>query len=114
MYYSKTSVKRPLLKRPKIGFQNQLSLDAGQKYCRMLQGGHSAILKTFIKLSFVFKIFVLSIFEWWFYTGFTVLPDELFDIWRIGGGLANSVIPDQTSPQDLSDPGLHCYVKPSS
>ena len=33
---------------------------------------HSAILVTFIKLSFVIKIFVLSIFEWPFNTGFTV------------------------------------------
>ena len=33
---------------------------------------HSAILSTFIKLPFVIKIFVLSIFEWLFYTGFTV------------------------------------------
>ena len=32
----------------------------------------SAILSTFIKLPFVIKIFVLSIFEWPFYTGFTV------------------------------------------
>ena len=30
----------------------------------MLQGEHSAILSTFIKLPFVIKIFVLSIFEW--------------------------------------------------
>ena len=30
----------------------------------MLQGEHSAILLTFIKLPFVIKIFVLSIFEW--------------------------------------------------
>ena len=37
---------------------------AGQKYCRMLQGEHSAILSTFIKLPFVIKFFVLSIFEW--------------------------------------------------
>ena len=29
------------------------------------------MLLTFIKLSFVIKIFVLSIFEWPFYTGFT-------------------------------------------
>ena len=29
--------KRPLSERPKIGFQNQLSLNAGQNYCRMLQ-----------------------------------------------------------------------------
>ena len=34
---------------------------------------HSAILLTFIKQPFVIKIFVLSIFEWLFYTGFTVL-----------------------------------------
>ena len=33
-------------KRPKIGFQDQLSLSVGQKYCRMLQGKHSAILLT--------------------------------------------------------------------
>ena len=71
--YSKTYVKRPLSKRPKIGFEDQLSLNAGQKYCRMLQGEHSAILKTFIKLPFVIKIFVLSIYERPFYTGFTVL-----------------------------------------
>ena len=31
------------------------------------QGEHSAILSTFIKLSFVIKIFVLSIFEWLFF-----------------------------------------------
>ena len=30
----------------------------------MLQGEHSAILSAFIKLPFVIKIFVLSIFEW--------------------------------------------------
>ena len=66
--YSKTCVKWPLSKRPKIGFQDQLSLNAGQKYCRM----HSAILSAFIKLPFVIKIFVLSVFECLFYTGFTV------------------------------------------
>ena len=33
---------------------------------------HSALLLTFIKLPFVIKILVLSIFEWPFYTGFTV------------------------------------------
>ena len=38
----------------------------------MLQGEHSAILLTFIKQSFVIKIFVLSSFEWPFYTCFTV------------------------------------------
>ena len=71
--YSKTCVKQPLSKRPKIGFQDQLSLNAGQKCCRMLQGEHSAILLAFIKLPFVIKIFVLSNFEWPFNTGCTVL-----------------------------------------
>ena len=61
--YSKTCVKRSLLKMPKIVFQDYLTLNAGQKYCRML----------FIKLPFVIKIFILSIFEWLFYTGFSVL-----------------------------------------
>ena len=61
--YSLTCVKRPLSIRPKFCFQDQLSLNASQKYCRMSQGEHSAILLTFIKLAFVIKIFVLSIFE---------------------------------------------------
>ena len=69
---TKTCVKRPLSERPQIGFQDQLSLNAGQKYCRMLPLEHSAILSTFIKLPFVIKTFILSIFELLFYTGFTV------------------------------------------
>ena len=56
-----------------MGFQDQLSINAGQKYCRMLQGDHSALRSTFIKLPIVIKIFVLSIFEWPLKTGFTVL-----------------------------------------
>ena len=61
--YSKTCLKQPLKKKTKLGFQDRLSLNAGQKYCRMLQGEHSAILWTFIKLPFVIYIFVLSFFE---------------------------------------------------
>ena len=71
--YTKTFVKRPLSKIQKICFQDQSSLNAGEKYCRMLLGEHSAILLTFIKQPFVIKIFLLSIFEWPFYTGFTIL-----------------------------------------
>ena len=57
--YSKTCLKGPLKKRPKIGFQDQLSLNAGQ-------GEHSAILLTFdiFKLPFVVNNFVLYILEW--------------------------------------------------
>ena len=36
-YHSKTCLKRPLSKIPKIGFQDQLLLHAGQKYCSILQ-----------------------------------------------------------------------------
>ena len=49
------------------------------------------MLSTFIKLPFVIKIFVLSIFEWPFYTGFTIAshdqlhPGEQFwPIWASG------------------------------
>ena len=42
----------------------------------MLQREHSAILLTLINLPFVIKIFVLSIFEWPFCTGFTVLKSD--------------------------------------
>ena len=70
-----TSMSTPSLlsKRPKIGFQYQLSLNAGQRYCRMLPLDHSVRLSTFIKLPIVIKIYVLSIFELPFYTGFTVV-----------------------------------------
>ena len=62
------------LKKTENWFLRPILLNAGQKYCRMLQGEHSAILLTFIKIPFVIKILVLSIFEWLFYTGFTVDP----------------------------------------
>ena len=78
LIYSKICVKRPVSKRSKIGSQDQLSLNAGQKYCRMLpcrmlQREHSAILSDLIKLPFVIRTFVLSIFEWPFYTGFSIM-----------------------------------------
>ena len=64
MNYSKTCRKRPLKKNTKIGFQYELSLNAGQMYCRMLPLEHSAILSTFIKLPFTIKTLVMSIFKW--------------------------------------------------
>ena len=45
----------------------------------MLQREHSAILLTFIKLPVVIKVFVLSIYEWPFYTGFTVISIKYYD-----------------------------------
>ena len=59
--YSITCLKRSLEKNTRIGFQYQLSLSGGQKHCRMLPMEHSAILLTYIKLQFVFKILVLPI-----------------------------------------------------
>ena len=47
----------------------------------MLQGEHSAILSTFIKLPYVIKIFVLSIFEWPLKTGFITVFICAENIW---------------------------------
>ena len=44
---------------------------------------HSATLPTFIKLPVAIKIYVLSIFEWPFYTGFTVV-DHHVNLWLYG------------------------------
>ena len=50
----------------------------------MLQGEHSAILLTFIKLPFVFKTFVLSIFEWLLKTGFSLFqPTHMADFSQV-------------------------------
>ena len=56
IWYSKTCVRQPLSKRPKVGFQDQLSLKVGRKYCRIFQGQHSAILLTFIRQTRFVKI----------------------------------------------------------
>ena len=48
---SSSTVKPATLKNTKNGFQDQLSLDAGQE--------HSAILSNFIKLPIVIKILIL-------------------------------------------------------
>ena len=64
----------------------------------MLQMEHSAILSTFIKLPFVIKIFVLSIFEWPFYSGFTVICPNHFCFCRNG----NSADPDQMAEDHIS------------
>ena len=82
--YSKTCVKQPLSKRPKNGIQDRLLLNAGQKCCRMLPLEHSAILSTFMKLPAVINTFILSIFEWQFYKGFTVCVSNIF---KIGPGI---------------------------
>ena len=58
----------------------------------MLQGEHSAILSTFIKLPFAIKIFVLSICEWSFYTGFTVYAKIFFIlVWYVELGMVHCI-----------------------
>ena len=59
-------------RRPKIGFQDQLLVNAGQKYCRMLLESILQYFRPFIKLPFVFKTF-LSILEWPLKTCITVV-----------------------------------------
>ena len=64
----------------------------------MLQREHSAILSPFIKLPFVIKTFVLSIFKCWLKTGFTVLSI-----------LETIVDPDQLTSNRPADLDLHCF-----
>ena len=59
--YSKTCVKRPLLKRSKIVYKTNYHL-MQVKSVAECSLEHSAMLSTFIKLPFVIKIYVLSIF----------------------------------------------------
>ena len=83
--YSKTCVKWLLSKRPKNGYQDQLSLNKGQKYCRMLQGEHSAIRSTFIRLPSV----------WSSQTSSTGIPSKAL----VPGLMAN----DTASPASIID-----------
>ena len=77
-YTVKPVLSGHLKKKTKIVFLVWLSLNAGQKYSRMLQREHSAILLTFIERQFVIKIFLLSFFEWPLKTGFTVLTTYMY------------------------------------
>ena len=72
MKYTVKLCKTATLKKTKIGFHDRLLLNAGQKYFRMLQREHSAILSTFIKLPVVIKLSstIVLLLE--------VFPKELF------------------------------------
>ena len=70
--YSKTCVKGPLKKKTKNWFSKPIITKCRSKVLQNAPREHSAILLTFIKLPFVFKTFVLYIFEWPLKTGFTV------------------------------------------
>ena len=49
--------KRPLSRRSKIGFQDQLSLTAGQKYCRM----GSTLICYYLSLRSFFCLFLVAV-----------------------------------------------------
>ena len=53
------------------------------------KGEHSVIPSTFINLQFVIKTFVLTISEWSFYTGFTVV--QLYEGLDGGSGIHYSL-----------------------
>ena len=63
--YSKTCVKRPLSKRPKIAFQCQISLNAGQKYWQKVPRG-GAFLQYF-RPSSSYHLSLRSLF--WLFSG---------------------------------------------
>ena len=65
-FCSKNLIKysRNTQKDQNLVFKTDYHLNAGQKYYRTLRGEHSAILSSFIKLLFVNKTGLLSIFEW--------------------------------------------------
>ena len=67
--YSKTCVNGHPQKDRKLVFKINCCLTQVKS---IAEWEHSAILSTFIMLPFVIKIFVLSICEWPFYTGFPV------------------------------------------
>ena len=67
----KPDVKRPLSKRLQLVFKTNYRLMQAKSIAE-----HSAILSTSIKLFFVINIFVLSSFEWPFYTGFAVVIER--------------------------------------
>ena len=70
--YSKTCLKQPLKKKTKNWFSIPIIPKCRSKVLQIALLEHSAILSTFIKPPFVFKTFVLAIFEWPLKTGFTV------------------------------------------
>ena len=74
MYYTVKPVLSGHSKRtPNIGLQDRLLLKTGPKFCRMLKESILLYVRPSLKLQFVSKTFVLSIFEWPLNTGFTTV-----------------------------------------
>ena len=93
-------------RRPKLVFYPNYRLMQVKRFveCSIWKMEHSAILSTFIKLSFVKKTFVLSIFEWPLKAGFTVDPayirhqglwvvlDQKSPIWCVATGALLTIL----------------------
>ena len=76
----------------------------------MVRGEHSAILSTFIRLPFVIKSFVLSIFEWPFYTGFTVPHGHQSNHLEGGQWLSGRVLDSRQKGCGFEPHWRHCVV----
>ena len=61
---------------PKIGLARPITALCRSKVLQNAPREHCAILSTFIKLPFVFKAFILSIFEWLLKTCFTLVQQH--------------------------------------
>ena len=70
--YSKTGIKLPLLKRQKLVFTTNYRLVQVKSIAECSKGSILQYFRPSLSYHYVIKIFVLSIFEWPFYTGFTV------------------------------------------
>ena len=60
-------------KKTELVFKTDYHLMQVKSIAECSKEEHSAILSTFIKLPYVIQILILSIFEWPFYTSFTVV-----------------------------------------
>ena len=76
---SKTCVKRPLSKGQKLVFETNYPLMQVKSTAECSK--YSAILSTFIKLPIDIMIFVLSVYEWPFYIGFTVCVSHALNMY---------------------------------
>ena len=69
---SKNCLKRPLKKKTKIGFQDRLLLNAGQKYCRMLSWSIPQYFRSSLSYHLSSRPLFCLFFEWPLKTDFTV------------------------------------------
>ena len=96
MVYSKTCLKQPLEKKTQIGFQDQLSLNAGQKYCRIL---FWSILQYFqpslsyhLSLRPLFCLFLSSRLSWFYRLRLTISFEQFSHVSFLASNLSLIVL----------------------